>query len=68
MFLHITVMIGIIIPPMAVNIFVVSKISKVSIWEIYRGVYPFLMSLVFVVFLLILFPQIALFIPSLTKP
>jgi C4-dicarboxylate transporter DctM subunit len=68
MFLHITVMIGIIVPPMAVNIFVVSKISKVSIWEIYRGVFPFLMSLVFVVFLLILFPQIALFIPSLTKP
>jgi C4-dicarboxylate transporter DctM subunit len=68
MFLHITVMIGIIIPPMAVNIFVVSKISKVSIWEIYRGVFPFLLSLVFVVFLLILFPQIALFIPSLTKP
>ncbi len=68
MFLHIMVMIGIIIPPMAVNIFVVSKISKVSIWEIYRGVFPFLMSLVFVVFLLILFPQIALFIPSLTKP
>jgi TRAP-type C4-dicarboxylate transport system permease large subunit len=63
-FLHITVMIGIIIPPVAVNVFVVHNITKVPVWEIYGGVLPFLLSLVFVVFLLILFPQMALFIPS----
>ncbi len=68
MFLHITVMIGVIIPPMAVNVFVVNNITKVSVWEIYQGVLPFLLSLIFVVFLLILFPQIALFIPSLIGP
>ena len=64
MFLHITVMIGVIIPPVAVNVFVVKNITKVPLWDIYSGVLPFLISLVFVVFLLILFPQIALFIPS----
>jgi len=64
MFLHITVMIGVIIPPVAVNVFVVNNITKVNIWTIYRGVFPFLLSLIFVIFLLILFPQIALFLPS----
>ncbi len=65
MFLHITVMIGVIIPPVAVNVFVVKNITNVPFRVIYGGVYPFLLSLVFCAFLLLLFPQIALFLPSL---
>ncbi len=64
MFLHITVMIGVIIPPVAINVFVVKNITQVPLGQIYRGVTPFLLSLVFVIFLLFLFPQIALFLPS----
>jgi C4-dicarboxylate transporter, DctM subunit len=64
-FLQIVVMIGIIIPPMAVSIFVVQNITQVPIWEIYSGVFPFLLSFAFCAFLLILFPQIVLFLPSL---
>lgn len=64
MFLHITLMIGVIIPPIAVLVFVVNKITMVPIWDIYRGVLPFLLSLVLTIFLLILFPQLALFLPS----
>jgi tripartite ATP-independent transporter DctM subunit len=67
-FLQIVVMIGIIIPPMAVSIFVVQNITQVPIWEIYQGVFPFLLSFAFCVFLLILFPQIVLFLPSLFAP
>jgi C4-dicarboxylate transporter DctM subunit len=67
-FLQIVVMIGIIIPPMAVSIFVVQNITKVPIWDIYQGVFPFLLSFAFCVFLLILFPQIVLFLPSLFAP
>jgi TRAP-type C4-dicarboxylate transport system permease large subunit len=67
MFLHITVMIGVIIPPVAINVFVVRNITKESFGVIYKGVTPFLLSLVFVVFLLFLFPQIALFLPSFLK-
>ena len=52
MFLQITVMIGVIIPPMAINVFVVNNITKVPAWEIYCGVIPFLLSLVFVVLLI----------------
>ncbi len=67
MFLHLTVMIGVIIPPVAVNVFVVRNITKESFGVIYKGVAPFLLSLALVVFLLFLFPQIALFLPSFLK-
>ncbi len=67
MFLHLTIMIGVIIPPVAVNVFVVRNITKESFGVIYKGVTPFLLSLVFVVCLLFLFPQIALFLPSFLK-
>ena len=67
MFLHITVMIGVIIPPVAVNVFVVKNITKESFGVIYTGVTPFLLSMIFVIFLLFLFPQIALFLPSFLK-
>jgi TRAP-type C4-dicarboxylate transport system permease large subunit len=60
----ITVMIGVVIPPVAINVFVVKNITKVPFGVIYKGVYPFLISLVVCAFLLFLFPQIALFLPS----
>jgi tripartite ATP-independent transporter DctM subunit len=67
-FLQIVVMIGVIIPPMAINIFVVNNITKVPALEIYAGVTPFLIGLVLTAFLMMLFPQTALFIPSFLGP
>ncbi|PKN63904.1 MAG: C4-dicarboxylate ABC transporter permease [Deltaproteobacteria bacterium HGW-Deltaproteobacteria-15] len=63
-FVQLTIMIGVIIPPVAINVFVVKNITKESFATIYRGVTPFLLGLVFVIFLLFLVPQLALFIPS----
>jgi len=51
-------------PPMAINVFVVKNITKVPLGVIYKGVYPFLASLLITAALLFLFPQIALFVPS----
>jgi len=48
-------------------VFVVRNITKDPFGVIYKGVTPFLFSLAFVVFLLFLFPQIALFLPSFLK-
>ena len=62
--LHIFVMIGVVIPPVAINVFVVKNITKVPFGVIYSGVYPFLISLLVGAALLFLFPQIALFLPS----
>jgi C4-dicarboxylate transporter, DctM subunit len=60
----ITVMIGVVIPPVAINVFVVKNITKVPFGVIYKGVYPFLISLIVCAALLFLFPQIATFLPS----
>ena len=61
----ITVMIGVVIPPVAMNVFVVKNITKVPFNTIYQGVYPFLISMVFCAALLFLFPQLATFLPNL---
>jgi C4-dicarboxylate transporter, DctM subunit len=61
----ITVMVGVVIPPVAINVFVVKNITKVPFGVIYSGVYPFLIGLIFCALLLFLFPQLALFLPAL---
>jgi C4-dicarboxylate transporter, DctM subunit len=63
--LHIFAMIGIIIPPVAINVFVVKNITKVPFGVIYSGVYPFLIGMILCAALLFLFPQIITFLPSL---
>ena len=59
-----TVGIGVVIPPVAVCVFLVRKITDVPFNVIYQGVYPFLAALVAVVILLFIFPQIATYLPS----
>lgn len=65
MIIAITVMIGVVIPPVAINVFVVKNITKVPFGVIYSGVYPFLIALLVCGALLFLFPQLALFLPAL---
>jgi C4-dicarboxylate transporter, DctM subunit len=64
MIIAITVMIGVVIPPVAINVFVVRAITKQPFGVIFKGVYPFLISLVIAAALLFLFPQLATFLPS----
>jgi tripartite ATP-independent transporter DctM subunit len=63
--LHIFVMIGVVIPPVAVNVFVVRNITSVPFGVVYSGVYPFLVGMIFCAALLFIFPQLMLFLPSL---
>jgi tripartite ATP-independent transporter DctM subunit len=60
----ITVMVGVVIPPVAINVFVVKNITKTPFSVIYGGVYPFLLSLAFCGFLLFIFPGIATWLPA----
>ena len=62
--LCLTIMIGSVIPPVALCVFIVKNITKVPMSTIYKGVYPFLISLVLCVLLVFLFPQIVLFLPA----
>jgi tripartite ATP-independent transporter DctM subunit len=65
MIIAITVMIGVVIPPVAINVFVVKNITKVPFSVIYKGVYPFLISLVVCAALLFFFPGLATWLPNL---
>ena len=61
----VVVMIGVVIPPVAVCVFVVKNITKEPMGRIYKGVMPFLLSLIVVWGLMFVFPQLALWLPSL---
>jgi C4-dicarboxylate transporter, DctM subunit len=63
----ITLMIGVIIPPIAISVFVVKNITGEPFGVIYRGVLPFLLSLLACAALLFLFPGIAMFLPNAMK-
>ncbi|MBC3387629.1 TRAP transporter large permease subunit [Pseudomonas sp. SWRI179] len=52
--------IGLITPPVGTVLNVVSGVSKLNIEEIVRGVWPFLLAQLAVLFLLVLFPQLVL--------
>jgi tripartite ATP-independent transporter DctM subunit len=60
--------IGVITPPVGVNVYVVSGVARdVPLEVIFKGVVPLLIALVFGVMLMIPFPQIALFLPALMQ-
>jgi TRAP-type C4-dicarboxylate transport system permease large subunit len=61
----ITLMIGTIIPPVAIGVFVVKSITGEPFRVVYAGVIPFLLSLAAVAALLFIFPEIALYLPGL---
>ena len=63
--LGVVLMIGVVIPPVAICVFVVKNITKESMGTIYKGATPFLISLGLMWILLLLFPQLALWLPSL---
>ncbi len=64
----ITVMVGVVIPPMAICVFVVKQITKTPFNVVYAGVYPFLISLVVGAVILFFFPGIATWLPSVLMP
>jgi TRAP-type C4-dicarboxylate transport system permease large subunit len=60
--------IGALTPPVGINVFAVAGIAKhIPISTIFRGVGPFLLALLVLTILLVAFPQIALFLPTIMK-
>ncbi|MDB9822286.1 TRAP transporter large permease [Deltaproteobacteria bacterium] len=58
--------IGLITPPIGLNVFIIRGMARdVETFEIFKGVLPFIASDIICVILLIAFPQISLFLPSL---
>jgi tripartite ATP-independent transporter DctM subunit len=56
---------GMITPPVGINVFVINSIAKdVKITRIYGGVMPFILTDIIRLILLVLFPAIALWLPT----
>ncbi|MGD9155669.1 MAG: TRAP transporter large permease [Bacillota bacterium] len=58
-------MVGLLTPPVGMNLFVVSKVSGVSLSEIVRELLPFLLGLVVLLIIVTYVPQFSLWLPSL---
>ncbi|HAK46363.1 MAG TPA: C4-dicarboxylate ABC transporter permease, partial [Spirochaeta sp.] len=57
---------GVITPPVGVNVYVVSGIERdIPLPEIFKGAMPYLFMLIVAAVLMIIFPQICLFLPEL---
>jgi tripartite ATP-independent transporter DctM subunit len=57
---------GLITPPVGMNVYIIGGIAKgVPLSVIFRGIVPFLIALLVCVGLVVAFPQIALFLPSI---
>ncbi len=56
--------IGLITPPLVLNVFVVSSAVNIPPQEVFRGIFPFLVMDILLVAVLVAFPQISLFLPS----
>lgn len=64
----ITVMLGVVLPPMAICVFVVKQITKTPFSVIYNGVYPFLISIILGGVLVFLFPFLSTWLPHWLMP
>jgi len=60
-----TVELGLIHPPVGMNVFVIkSMVKDVDFTTIFRGVLPFVGALILVLALMVAFPQMATWLPS----
>lgn len=60
-----TLSLGMSTPPVGENLYIACSIAKVRFEELIKNVWPFIMAAIAAIWLVILFPQIALWLPSL---
>jgi len=58
-------MIGLLTPPMAICLFITSKIANISFERAFKAVSPYYVALLFVLLLINIFPALTLAIPQL---
>lgn len=59
--------IGMLTPPVGVNLFVASGIANISLEKISKSMVPFLIAMIIALLFIILIPEISIFLPSLLK-
>jgi len=63
--ISVVTMIGVILPPMAINAFVVSGVTRVPVSTVYKGIYPYVAGMTVCLIILLFFPGISLWLPNL---
>ena len=62
---------GVITPPVGINVYVVYGVAKnvleqeIPLEKIFKGIFPFLLAVIAGVIILMIFPQIILFLPNM---
>jgi TRAP-type C4-dicarboxylate transport system permease large subunit len=57
---------GVITPPVGVNVFVIKGIAPdIPLERIFRGILPFLVALIVFTIVIMIFPELATYLPSL---
>jgi C4-dicarboxylate transporter DctM subunit len=55
---------GMVFPPVGINAFIVSAVTKVDLVKVYTGTSILMLAIVFTTILIIIFPQLAIWLPS----
>lgn len=55
---------GLITPPLGLNVFIVAKVSKMKVTNVFRGVMPFVIGQLAIILLLIFIPEIITWLPT----
>lgn len=59
-----TAEIGFMTPPLGINAFIVSRTTGVPLPSVFRGIWPFVLFEIFLLIVLIVFPEITLWLPE----
>lgn len=57
--------IALVHPPVGLNLYVLSSISRAPVWEVVRGIWPFLVLLLVVLAIITYVPELSLWLPNL---
>jgi C4-dicarboxylate transporter, DctM subunit len=55
---------ALITPPIGINVFVVAGVSQVPMYTVFKGIFPFFIAMCICTAMIIIFPQIAIFLPN----
>lgn len=56
--------VGLVTPPLGLNVFVVSRVTGVPVEEVFKGVLPFIAAMLAVAAVVVLLPDLILFLPN----
>jgi TRAP-type C4-dicarboxylate transport system permease large subunit len=58
-------MIGLITPPFGPSLFIVAEVGNISLKKLFYSIFPFVILLIISLLIIILFPDLIMFLPNL---